>query len=126
MQGRQGVLQSIREQVQNRIRGIDAGVAECSKKTTHMGMLCLQNAASVRSHLITLRLASYAMDKTIRWNVSPKELQEETYRYWQGVPLWERLCATSELSIEAYSLRTNAEDEQRLPGDPFRAEPPGR
>lgn len=48
------------------------------------------------------------MDKTIRWNVDPEEQQAETYRYWQNVSVWERLCATSELSRVAYSLKENA------------------
>jgi hypothetical protein len=45
------------------------------------------------------------MDKTIRWNPDPREQQIETYQYWQSVSVWERLSATSELSIAAYSLK---------------------
>jgi hypothetical protein len=55
------------------------------------------------------------MDKTIRWNVSPEEQQAETYRYWQNVPVGERICATAELSIDAYSLKANVNTTQRLP-----------
>ena len=58
------------------------------------------------------------MDKTIRWNVSPEEQQAETYRYWQNVPVGERICATAQLSIDAYSLRANVNTSQRLPRRP--------
>jgi hypothetical protein len=62
------------------------------------------------------------MDKTIRWNVDPKEQQAETYRYWQSVPVGERLSATSELSIVAYSLKGPAHDVQGLPRHLIRLE----
>jgi hypothetical protein len=54
------------------------------------------------------------MDKTIRWNVDPKEQQAETYRYWQNVSVAERLGATSELSIDVYGLKANVNAAQRL------------
>jgi len=55
------------------------------------------------------------MDKTIRWNVDPEEQQLETYRYWQSVSVGERLAATSELSLAAYSLKANVNAGTRLP-----------
>ncbi len=66
------------------------------------------------------------MDKTIRWNVDPKEQQAETYRYWQNVSVGERLAATSELSIEAYGFKADVNDAQRLSRHPVRIERTGR
>jgi hypothetical protein len=44
------------------------------------------------------------MDKTIRRVTDLEEQQMETYRYWQGRSLGERLVAVSEVSQAAYAL----------------------
>ena len=64
------------------------------------------------------------MDKIIRWNVNPEEQQAETYRYWQSVSVAERLCATAQLSLDAYSLKAYVDASQGLPGHPVRTERP--
>lgn len=63
------------------------------------------------------------MDKTIRRVTDFEEEQAETYRYWQNLPIGDRLVAISELSQEAYAFAAAfkgapAHDEQGLPGDP--------
>jgi hypothetical protein len=45
------------------------------------------------------------MDKTIRRVTDAKEQQAETYRYWRGVPVGDRLTAVSELSELAYRFK---------------------
>jgi hypothetical protein len=45
-----------------------------------------------------------AMDKTIRRVTDLDQQQEETYRYWQGRPVGERLIAVCELSQAAYEF----------------------
>ncbi len=45
------------------------------------------------------------MDKTIRIVTDFEEQQAETYRYWQSVPVGERIEAILELSETAYSFR---------------------
>ena len=44
------------------------------------------------------------MDKTIRRVTDPEEQQMETYRYWQSLPVGERLVAVYELSEAAYGV----------------------
>jgi hypothetical protein len=44
------------------------------------------------------------MDKTIRRVTDFDEQQAETYRYWQSLPVGERLIAVCELSEEAYAF----------------------
>ncbi len=63
------------------------------------------------------------MDKTIRRVTDLEEEQAETYRYWQSLPVGDRLVAISELSQEAYAFAAAfkgvpAHDEQGLSGDP--------
>jgi hypothetical protein len=63
------------------------------------------------------------MDKTIRRVTDLEEEQAETYRYWQSLPIGDRLVAISELSQEAYAFAAAfkgepANDEQRPSGDP--------
>ncbi len=63
------------------------------------------------------------MDKIIRRVTDLEEQQAETYRYWQSLPIGERLVAISELSQEAYAFAAAfkgapTHDEQRPSGDP--------
>jgi hypothetical protein len=63
------------------------------------------------------------MDKTIRRVTDPEEEQAETYRYWNSLPIGDRLVAISELSQEAYAFAAAfkgapANDEQGLSRDP--------
>jgi hypothetical protein len=44
------------------------------------------------------------MDKTIRRITDPEEQATETYRYWQGRSVGERLIAVCELSEAAYAF----------------------
>jgi hypothetical protein len=62
------------------------------------------------------------MDKTIRRVTDLEEEQAETYRYWQSLPIGDRLVAISELSQEAYAFAAAfkgapAHDEQGPSGD---------
>jgi hypothetical protein len=62
------------------------------------------------------------MDKTIRRVTDFEEEQAETYRYWQSLPMGDRLVAVSELSQEAYAFAAAfkgapAHDEQGPSGD---------
>lgn len=45
------------------------------------------------------------MDKTIRRVTDPDEQQRETYRYWQGRSVGERLIAVCELSESAFAFQ---------------------
>jgi len=45
-----------------------------------------------------------AMDKTICRVTNLEEQRAETYRYWQGRPIGERLAAVCELSEAAYAF----------------------
>ena len=63
------------------------------------------------------------MDKTIHRVTDFEEEKAETYRYWQSLPIGERLTAISELSQEAYAFTAAfkgapAHDEQGFSGDP--------
>lgn len=63
------------------------------------------------------------MDKIIRRVTDLEEQQAETYRYWQSLPIGDRLVAISELSQEAYAFAAVFKgaptyDEQRPSGDP--------
>ena len=62
------------------------------------------------------------MDKTIRRVTDFEEEKAETYRYWQSLPIGERLVAISELSQQAYAFAAAfkgvpAHDEQGPSGD---------
>ena len=46
-----------------------------------------------------------SMDKTIRKITDFQAQKRETYRYWQSVPIGERIIAICELSKTAYSLK---------------------
>lgn len=63
------------------------------------------------------------MDKTLRRVTDFEEEQAATYRYWQSLPIGDRLVAISELSQEAYAFAAAfkgapAHDEQGPSGDP--------
>jgi len=45
-----------------------------------------------------------SMDKTIRRAADPDEQQLETYRYWQSLPIGDRLTAVWEASEAAYAF----------------------
>ena len=45
-----------------------------------------------------------SMDKTIRRATDPNEQQLETYRYWQSLPVGERLTAVWDASKAAYAF----------------------
>lgn len=67
------------------------------------------------------------MDKTIRRVTDPEEQQMETYRYWQSLPVGERLVAVCELSEAAYAFATDfrgesAHDDQVLQGSASRTQ----
>jgi hypothetical protein len=62
------------------------------------------------------------MDKTIRIVTDFKEQQAETYRYWQSVPVGERLNAIMQLSKTAYSMRGMRFDGPRPPRNIVRLE----
>lgn len=49
------------------------------------------------------------MDKTIRRVVDVAEQDAETYRYWQGRSIGERLIAISEMSAVAYAAKEVAD-----------------
>ena len=55
------------------------------------------------------------MDETIRIVADFKEQQAETYRYWQSVPVGERIEAILELSETAYSFVGSGGYGQRIP-----------
>ena len=45
-----------------------------------------------------------SIDKTIRRVADPAQQQAETYRYWQSLPIGERLAAVWTVSEAAYSF----------------------
>lgn len=45
-----------------------------------------------------------SMEKTIRRVTDPEEQQMEAYRYWQNLPVGERLTAVWEISRDAYAF----------------------
>ncbi len=54
------------------------------------------------------------MDKTIRKVTDPRQQQSEIYRYWQSVPVGDRLTAVWEASVDAYAFKgVRLDDEQR-------------
>ena len=55
------------------------------------------------------------MDKTIRIRkvTDFKEQQNETYRYWQGRPAYERMEAVAEIVRDAYTMKGINLDAQR-------------
>ncbi len=54
------------------------------------------------------------MDKTIRKITDPKRQQAEVYRYWQSIPVGDRLTAVWEASVDAYAFKgIRLDDEQR-------------
>ena len=46
-------------------------------------------------------------DKTIRRVTEPEQQQAETYRYWQSLPIGERLAAVWEVSATAYAFASD-------------------
>jgi hypothetical protein len=65
------------------------------------------------------------MDKTIRIVTDFEEQQAETYRYWQSVPVGERLNAVMRLSKVLYTMRgLRFDDGQRPARDIVRVERP--
>jgi hypothetical protein len=55
-----------------------------------------------------------SMDRTIRKVTDPKQQQAETYRYWQSIPVGERLVAVWEASVDAYAFKgVRLDNEQR-------------
>jgi len=65
------------------------------------------------------------MDKTVRRVTDFEEQQAETYRYWQSLPVGERLIAVCELSEEAYVFAEGfrgapADDDKGLQGSTSR------
>jgi len=55
------------------------------------------------------------MDKTIQKVTDPQKQREENFRFWQNIPMGERLGAIYELSVDAYSLKgVSYEDGERL------------
>jgi hypothetical protein len=54
------------------------------------------------------------MDKAIRKVTDPKQQQAETYRYWQSLPVGDRLSAVWQASVDAYAFKgVRMDDEQR-------------
>ncbi len=54
------------------------------------------------------------MDKTIRKVSDPRQQRAETYRYWQGLSVGERLSAVWQASVDAYAFKgVRMDDEQR-------------
>jgi len=45
-----------------------------------------------------------SIDKTIRRSADPLQQQMETYRYWQSLPIGDRLSAVWEVSQAAYAF----------------------
>jgi hypothetical protein len=66
------------------------------------------------------------MDKTIRRFSSQIEMKAEEYRYWQSVSGAERMRAVSEITLEAYALKGQAPDVQRLQRTLVRIQRPPR
>ena len=66
------------------------------------------------------------MDKTIRRFSSLDEMKAEEYRYWQSVSVAERMRAVAEITLEAYALKGQSPDVQRLQRTLVRIQrPPG-
>ncbi len=54
------------------------------------------------------------MDKTIRKVTDPRQQRAETYRYWRGLSVGERLTAVWQASVDAYAFKgVRMDDEQR-------------
>ena len=49
-------------------------------------------------------MEAVALNKTIRKFKSHQEQQAETYRYWQSLPIGDRLSAVWEVSAAAYAF----------------------
>ena len=47
---------------------------------------------------------SMSLDKRVRRVTDPEQQQWETYRYWQSLPIGDRLSAVWEVSEAAYSF----------------------
>lgn len=54
--------------------------------------------------LPALGSATLSTDKTIRRVTEPEQQQAETYRYWQSLPIGERLSAVWDVSAAAYAF----------------------
>ncbi len=54
------------------------------------------------------------MDETIRKVSDPRQQRAETYRYWHGLSVGERLSAVWQASVDAYAFKgVRMDDEQR-------------
>ena len=63
------------------------------------------------------------MDKTISKVTDPRQQQAETYRYWQSVPVGDRLTAVWQASVDAYAFKgVRFDDEQRSEKTPTRVQ----
>lgn len=51
------------------------------------------------------------MDKTIRRVTSLEEQEDENFRYWQSVPVGDRIVAVCELSQAAYAFAASFKGE---------------
>jgi hypothetical protein len=71
-----------------------------------------------------MEAGSLSVDKTIRIVTDFKEQRAETYRYWQSVPIGERLNAVMEHSKTLYTRRGMRFDGPRPPRDIVRVERP--
>ncbi len=54
------------------------------------------------------------MDKSIRKFSSLDAMKAEEYRYWQSVPVRERIQAVWDITLESYRLRGEIQDVPRL------------
>lgn len=63
------------------------------------------------------------MDKTIRKYASLDEMKDDEYRYWQSRPVYERMAAVFELTLQLYGFK-DADDAPRLDRTLVRVECP--
>jgi hypothetical protein len=54
------------------------------------------------------------MDKSIRKYTSLDEMKADEYRYWQSRPVYERLAAIWDLTVEGYTMKGFQPDDFRL------------
>jgi len=53
--------------------------------------------------------------KSIQRVTDPRRQQVETYRYWQSLPVGDRLSAVCEISIDAYAFKGTLYDDATRP-----------
>ena len=51
-----------------------------------------------------MKFGSMSVDKTIRRVTDTKQQEAETYRYWQSLPVGDRLSAVWDVSAAAYAV----------------------